>query len=119
MKCRKAPRIDELSVEMVRAAGERKQWLYLVIKSSVEQEQYPRKVETNRVEAKLREEQYDFRPGRSTIDLKFTVKQLQEHQYGYGKDLQMAFLDIEKVYDSVHGNNMGCIEKQRCDKRNN
>ena len=38
---------------------------------------------------------------RSTVDLIFAVKQLQEKHYEYAIDLLMALLDIEKAYDSV------------------
>jgi exonuclease III len=55
----------------------------------------------NKVEQEMREEQYGFRSGRSTVDLIFAIRQLQERFYEHGKDLVMAFMDIEKAYDSV------------------
>ena len=142
MKGGRAPGVDEVSVEMVKAAGEvGKQWLYRVMRVIWKEKKTPedwkkglivpifkkgsRKECRNyrgvtliphcakiyekilesriraKVERKLREEQYGFRPGRSTVDLIFSVRQLQEHHYEFGEDLLMAFLDIEKAYDSV------------------
>ena len=49
----------------------------------------------------MREEQHGFRPGRSTVDLIFAVRQLEQQHYEFGEDLIMAFLDLEKAYDSV------------------
>ncbi|KAL1447116.1 hypothetical protein WDU94_005460 [Cyamophila willieti] len=53
------------------------------------------------LEVRLHEEQYGFRRGRSTVDLIFSIKQLMEKYYEYGKELWMAFLDIKKAFDAV------------------
>lgn len=53
------------------------------------------------IEVNLKEEQYGFRRGRSTVDLIFSIKQLMEKYYEYGKELWMSFLDIKKAFDAV------------------
>ncbi len=55
----------------------------------------------NIVEPKLREEQYGFRRGRSTIDLIFALRQIMERRWEEGKALYMVFLDLEKAYDHL------------------
>ncbi|KAL1446149.1 hypothetical protein WDU94_012366 [Cyamophila willieti] len=55
----------------------------------------------SKIEQQLNEEQYGFRPGRSTIDLIFGLRQLMEKKYEYNEDLWMAFLDIKKAFDAV------------------
>lgn len=47
-----------------------------------------------KIEEHLSEEQYGFRPGRSTNDLIFSIRQLMEKYYEYDKPLWMIFLDI-------------------------
>lgn len=49
----------------------------------------------------LPEEQCGFRPGRSTIDMMFVIRMLQE--FGRDKDIPMfvCFIDLMKAYDSV------------------
>ena len=42
-----------------------------------------------------------FRPGRSTTDQIFTLKQIFEKSWEYGKDLFACFVDLEKAYDRV------------------
>ena len=42
-----------------------------------------------------------FRPGRSTTDQIFTLKQIFEKSWEYGKDLFGCFVVLEKVYDGV------------------
>lgn len=142
MKGGRAPGVDEVSIEMVKAAGEvGKRWLYRVMRVIWNEKKTPEdwkkrlivpifkkgsrkecknyrgvtliphcakvyeKILESRIRAKvekeLREEQYGFRPGRSTVDLIFSVRQLQEHHYEFGEDLLIIFLDIEKAYDSV------------------
>ena len=54
-----------------------------------------------KVEEELQEEQYGFRSGRSTVDPIFSMRQLMEKNWEYGKDLVMTFIDLEKAYDSV------------------
>ena len=42
-----------------------------------------------------------FRPGRSTTDQIFPLKQIFEKSWEYGKDLYTCFVDLEKAYDRV------------------
>ena len=51
------------------------------------------------VESKLEDGQCDFRLGRSTMDQIFTLKQIFERSWEYGKDLYSCFFDLEKAYD--------------------
>ena len=53
------------------------------------------------VESKLEDGQCDFRPGRSTTDQIFTLKQIFEKSWKYGKDLFACFVDLEKVCDRI------------------
>ena len=53
------------------------------------------------MESKLEDGQCGFRPGRSTIDQIFTLKQIFEKSWEYGKDLFTCFVDLEKAYDRV------------------
>jgi hypothetical protein len=53
------------------------------------------------VEGQLGEEQCGFRPGRGTTDLMFVLRQLLEKNIEVGKDVFLAFLDLEKAYDKV------------------
>ena len=53
------------------------------------------------VESKLEDGQCDFCPGRCTTDQIFTLKQIFEKSWEYGKDLFTCFVDLEKAYDSV------------------
>ena len=52
------------------------------------------------VESKLEDGQCGFRPGRSTTEI-FTLKQIFEKSWEYGKDLFACFVDLEKAYDRV------------------
>ena len=52
-------------------------------------------------ESKLEDGQCGFRPGRSTTDQIFTLKQIFEKSWEYGKDLFAYFVDLEKAYDRV------------------
>ncbi|MEP4902203.1 MAG: reverse transcriptase domain-containing protein [Paracoccaceae bacterium] len=49
----------------------------------------------------LPEEQCGFRPGRSTIDMLFVVRRLQELRRASKIPLHMCFIDLQKAYDSV------------------
>lgn len=144
MKKGRAAGVDEVTIEMVTAAGEiGMQWFYRVVRAIWKEMRTPgewkkavivpifkkgnkkecqnyrgislmcqsAKVYEKIIERRLRErvgnmreEQYGFRPGRSTIDLIFAVRQLQEKHIEYGDDLVMVFLDMEKAYDSVSRN---------------
>ena len=58
---------------------------------------------SNYCEAKgiLPEEQCSFRPARSTIDMLFVVRRLQELGRAREIPLYMCFIDLQKAYDSV------------------
>jgi hypothetical protein len=47
------------------------------------------------------ESQCGFRAGRSTIDMIFSVRQLQEKCQGQKKPLLLAFIDLTKAFDLV------------------
>ena len=53
------------------------------------------------MESKLEDGQCGFGPGRSTTDQIFTLKQIFEKSWEYGKDLLTCFVDHEKAYDRV------------------
>ena len=53
------------------------------------------------VESKLEDGQCGFRLGSSTTDQIFTLKQIFEKSWEYGKDLFACFVDLEKAYDRV------------------
>ena len=53
------------------------------------------------VESKLEDGRCGFRPGRSTMNQIFTLKQIFEKSWEYGKDLFACFVDLEKAYDRV------------------
>ena len=45
--------------------------------------------------------QFGFCPGCSTADQIFTLKQIFEKSWEYGKNLFACFVDLEKAYDRV------------------
>ena len=51
-------------------------------------------------EARCRDEQAGFRPGRSTIDQVFALRRLLEIRHRYHEPTQVAFLDFEAAFDS-------------------
>ena len=53
------------------------------------------------MESKLEDGQCGFRPGRSTTDQIFTLKQIFEKSWEYGKDFFACFVDLEKAYDRI------------------
>ena len=53
------------------------------------------------VESKLEDGQFGFCPGCSTTDQIFTLKQIFEKSWKYGKNLFACFVDLEKAYDRV------------------
>ena len=53
------------------------------------------------MESKLKDGQCGFRPGHSTTGQIFTLKQIFEKSWKYGKDLFACFVDLEKIYDRV------------------
>src|SRR5207249_6524194 len=54
-----------------------------------------------RTKVNLDDMQFGFRPGRGTTDAIFIVRQLQEKYLCKGKELWMAFVDLEKACDRV------------------
>lgn len=55
----------------------------------------------NILDSQLEESQSSFRRGRSSQDHVFTVRQLIEKRRLQGKNLYLAFVDIQKAFDSV------------------
>mgnify|MGYP000675205646 CR=1 FL=1 len=55
----------------------------------------------NRTDSVLGEEQCDFRSGRGCVDQLFVVRHLGEKFFAKGKNLFLAFMDLEKAYDRV------------------
>ena len=53
------------------------------------------------MESKLEDGQCGFRPRRSNMDQIFTLKQIFEICWEYGKDLFACFVDLAKAYDRV------------------
>ena len=53
------------------------------------------------VEKELGEWQYGFRPGRSTMDLIFTLKIMLEKAWEWDIDMFTVFLDLEKAFDRI------------------
>ena len=49
----------------------------------------------------LPEEQCEFRPDRSTTDMMFVVRRLQESEWKAGVYLFMCLIDLQKAYDTV------------------
>ena len=58
------------------------------------------------MESKLEDGQGGFRSGRSTTDQIFTLKQILETSWEYGKDLFACFVNLEKAYDRVPWNTL-------------
>ena len=52
-------------------------------------------------ERKVGEEQGGFRRGKGCVDQVFALKQINEKYTESGKELYLAFMDLEKAYDSV------------------
>ncbi len=55
----------------------------------------------NITESMLPESQCGFRKNRSTIDMIFTARQLQEKCREQHQDMFMAFVDLSKAFDTV------------------
>jgi sorting nexin-29 len=49
----------------------------------------------------LEDYQCGFRPGRSTIDQIFTVRQIMEEFYENKTDIYMLFIDFRQAFDSI------------------
>ena len=50
---------------------------------------------------KIRDNQFGFRPGMSTTEPVFALRQLQEKCREKNKDLHMVFVDLEKAFDRI------------------
>ena len=53
------------------------------------------------MESKLEDGQCVLRPGRSITDQIFSLKQIFEKSWEYGKDLFECIVDLKKAYDRV------------------
>ena len=58
----------------------------------------------NIAESMLPESQCGFRRNKSTVDMIFTARQLQEKCREQHKDLFMAFVDLYKAFETVQKN---------------
>jgi hypothetical protein len=54
------------------------------------------------------ENQFNFIPGRSTMETIFLIMQLMERYRKQKKGLHMVFIDLEKIYDKVTRNIIWC-----------
>src|SRR5206468_2058118 len=54
-----------------------------------------------RAKVNLNDMQFRFSPGRGTTDAIFIVRQLQKKYLCKGKELWMAFVDLDKAFDRV------------------
>jgi predicted O-methyltransferase YrrM len=54
----------------------------------------------------ITENQFEFMPGRSTMEVIFLIMQLIERCREQKKDLDMIFIDLEKAYNKVSRNVM-------------
>ena len=64
------------------------------------------------VESKLENGQYGFLPGGNTTDQIFTLKQIFEKSWEYGKDLFACFVDLEKACDRVSPDKLWKVLRQ-------
>ena len=76
------------------------------------------RITAHRAPRVLPESQCGFRPGRGTVDMIFTARQLQEKCREQRKELYVVFFDLTKAFDSVNRvtlwsilRKLGCPEK--------
>ena len=63
-------------------------------------------------ESIIGEYQCGFRPGRSTTDHIFNIRQLLEKSYEYNVDHEHLFIDFRQAYDSIHRPSMWQILRE-------
>ena len=64
------------------------------------------------------ESQCGFRPGRGTVDMVFSLRQIQEKCRLYSVDLYLLFIDLTKAFDTINRPGLWAIlEKIGCPKR--
>ena len=66
------------------------------------------------VDLVLHQSQCGFRRGRSTIDMIFVARQLQEKCCEQHQDLYMAFVDLTKAFDTVNRDLWNILQKFGC-----
>lgn len=70
-----------------------------------------------RIEGKLEEVQCGFRKGRSTQDLIFTLRQINEKAIATNKQVHICYIDLEKAFDKVEREDVWrCLEKRGVEK---
>ena len=69
-------------------------------------------------ERSLPEAQCGFRPGRSTVDMIFVVRQVQEKCIEQNKALYSVFIDLTKAFDTITGEALWTVlERDGCPKK--
>ncbi|GKB98450.1 retrovirus-related pol polyprotein LINE-1 [Tanacetum coccineum] len=64
-------------------------------------------------ETKVSENQFSFMPGRSSVEAIHLIRKLMEKYMERQRDLDLAFLDLEKAYDSVQRDDLKDLNRQR------
>ncbi|GJT16935.1 retrovirus-related pol polyprotein LINE-1 [Tanacetum coccineum] len=103
--------LDEIPIEAWRyLRGERVRWLTILFNKTLSRAKMPeewrlseeRVIERRvRRETEVSENQFGFMPGRSSMEPIHIIRTLMEKHRERKKDLHLAFLDLEKAYDSV------------------